>query len=115
MAEIRRHVVEELGDARAVLILDASTFPKSGADSCGVGRQWCGRLGKQENCQRGIFLAYASAGGDAPLDRKLYLPEGWAGDPARRGEGPRPPDNEVPPGGGGRPRPGPGRQPGPPP
>jgi SRSO17 transposase len=84
MAEIRRHVAEELGDDQAVLILDASTFPKSGSDSCGVGRQWCGRLGEQENCQRGIFLAYAAAGGYAPLDRRLYLPEDWAGDPARR-------------------------------
>jgi SRSO17 transposase len=84
MAELRRHVVEELADDQAVLILDASTFPKSGADSCGVGRQWCGRLGKQENCQRGIFLAYAAAGGYAPLDRRLYLPDDWAADPARR-------------------------------
>ncbi len=84
MAELRGHVVEELGDDQAVLVLDASTFPKSGADSCGVGRQWCGRLGKQENCQRGIDLAYAAAGGYAPLDRRLYLPKDWADDPARR-------------------------------
>src|SRR3954453_6133679 len=84
MAEIRRHVVEELGDDRAVLILDACTFPKSGSDSCGVGRQWCGRLGKQENCQRGIFLAYAAPGGYAPLARQLYVPEDWAGAAARR-------------------------------
>jgi SRSO17 transposase len=87
MAEIRRHVAEEMGDDRSVLILDASTFPKSGSDSCGVGRQWCGRLGKQENCQRGIFLAYAAVGGFAPLDRKLYLPRDWADDPARREKG----------------------------
>lgn len=84
MAELRRHVAEELADDQAVLIVDASTFPKSGSDSCGVGRQWCGRLGKQENCQRGAFLAYAAAGGYAPLDRRLYLPEDWADDPARR-------------------------------
>ena len=84
MAELRRHVAEELADDHAVLILDASTFPKSGADSRGVGRQWCGRPGKQEDCQRGIFLAYAAAGGYAPLDRRLDLPEDWAGDPARR-------------------------------
>src|SRR3954453_23300944 len=84
MAELRSDVAEELGDDQAVLILDASTFPKSGSDSCGVGRQWCGRLGKQENCQRGIFLAYAAAGGYAPLDRRLYLPRDWADDPARR-------------------------------
>ncbi len=84
MAELRRHVADELGDEQAVLTLDASTFPKSGSDSCGVGRQWCGRLGKQENCQRGIFLAYAAPGGYAPLDRRLYLPRDWAADPARR-------------------------------
>ena len=53
MAEVRRHVAEEVADDQAVLIVDASTFPKSGSDSCGVGRQWCGRLGKRENCQRG--------------------------------------------------------------
>src|SRR3954468_24443159 len=84
MAELRRHVREELADGQAVIVIDASTFPKSGADSCGVARQWCGRLGKQENCQLGVFLAYAAPGGYAPLDRQLYLPEGWAGDAARR-------------------------------
>ena len=84
MAELRRHAAEELGDERAVLVIDATTFPKSGADSCGVGRQWCGRLGQQENCQRGVFLAYAAPGGYAPLDRRLYLPEDWAADAARR-------------------------------
>jgi SRSO17 transposase len=86
IAELRRHVAEELGDGRAVLVIDATTFPKSGADSCGVARQWCGRLGKQENCQRGIFLAYAAPGGYAPLDRRLYLPKDWAGDASRRGK-----------------------------
>ena len=85
MAELRRHVAEELGDARAVLVIDATTFPKTGADSCGVGRQWCGRLGKGENGQRGLFLAYAARGGDAPLDRRLSLPKDWAADPARPG------------------------------
>src|SRR5262245_8881402 len=84
MAELRRHVREELADDRAVLVIDASTFPKTGDDSCGVARQWCGRLGKEENCQRGIFLAYAAPGGYAPLDRRLYLPRSWADDPARR-------------------------------
>jgi SRSO17 transposase len=84
MAELRWHVAEELGDGRAVLVVDATTFPKTGTDSCGVARQWCGRLGKPENCQRGIFLAYAAPGGYAPLDRRLYLPKDWAGDSARR-------------------------------
>lgn len=84
MAEVCRHVAEDLCDDRAVLEIDATTFPKSGADSCSVGRQWCGRLGKRENCQRGIFLAYVAARGYAPLDRRLYLPKDWAGDAARR-------------------------------
>jgi SRSO17 transposase len=84
MAELRRHVAEELGDDSAVIVVDATTFPKSGADSCGVARQWCGRLGKEENCQLGVFLAYAAPGGYAPLDRRLYLPEGWAEDAGRR-------------------------------
>jgi SRSO17 transposase len=84
MAELRRHVREELADAEGVIVLDPSAFPKKGAHSCGVARQWCGRLGKKENCQVGVFLAYISAEGHAPLDRRLYLPEDWADDPARR-------------------------------
>lgn len=84
MAELRCHVREELGDERAILILDPSAFPKSGTESCGVARQWCGRLGKQDNCQIGVFLAYAAPGGYAPLDRRLYLPRDWADDPGRR-------------------------------
>lgn len=84
MAELRRHVAEELGDANGVLVLDPSAFPKKGTASCGVQRQWCGRLGKIENCQVGVFLAYASAKGHAPLDRRLYLPQKWAQDAKRR-------------------------------
>jgi SRSO17 transposase len=84
MAELRRDVREVLGDERAILILDPCAFPKSGTESCGVARQWCGRLGKQDNCQLGVFLAYAAPGGYAPLDRRLYLPKGWASDPDRR-------------------------------
>ncbi len=49
-----------------------------------MARQWCGRLGKQDNCQLGVFLAYAAPGGYAPLDRRLYLPEDWAADAGRR-------------------------------
>jgi SRSO17 transposase len=84
MAELRPHVSETLADPDAVLVLDPSAFPKSGADSCGVSRQWCGRLGKVENCQVGVFLAYVSAAGQALVDRRLYLPRAWAEDAERR-------------------------------
>jgi SRSO17 transposase len=84
MAELRQHVAEELADAEAVFVLDPSAFPKSGADSCGVARQWCGRLGKVENCQLGVFLAYVSHRGQALVDRRLYLPPDWAADAQRR-------------------------------
>jgi SRSO17 transposase len=84
MAELRDHVREKLADPGSILILDPSGFPKSGTESCGVARQWCGRLGKQENCQIGVFLIYAAPGGSAPLDRQLYLPKDWAADPVRR-------------------------------
>jgi SRSO17 transposase len=84
MAELRAHVGEELAAPDGVVVIDGSAFPKKGTESCGVARQWCGRLGKVDNCQVGVFLAYAASGGYAPLDRRLYLPEGWAGDQARR-------------------------------
>lgn len=84
MAELRRHVADELADPDAVLVLDPSAFPKSGTDSCGVARQWCGRLGKVDNCQTGVFLAYVSSAGQALVDRRLYLPEQWAEDAVRR-------------------------------
>src|SRR4051812_42102965 len=80
MAELRAHVAAARGDADAVLVLDGSGFPKKGLDSCGVARQWCGRLGKVDNCQVGVFLAYVTDRGYAPLDRQLYLPEEWARD-----------------------------------
>ena len=85
-AELRRHVVETLGDPPGVLVFDPSAFPKKGTHSCGVERAWCGRLGKVENCQVGLFLAYATARGQGPLDRRLYLPKDWAADRVRRAE-----------------------------
>jgi SRSO17 transposase len=84
MAELRAHVRDELAAPDGVVVVDGSAFPKKGTESCGVARQWCGRLGKVDNCQVGVFLAYAAGGGYAPLDRRLYLPEDWAGDEARR-------------------------------
>jgi SRSO17 transposase len=90
MAELRRHVAQERGDPDGVLVLDPSGFAKTGEASCGVARQWCGRLGKVENCQVGVFLTYATAEGYAPLDRQLYLPRDWAEDDERRQETPIP-------------------------
>jgi SRSO17 transposase len=84
LAELHRHVAQELGDDGAVFVLDGSAFPKKGEASCGVARQWCGRLGKVENCQVGVFLAYVAPRGQALLDDRLYLPEDWASDPGLR-------------------------------
>src|SRR5215475_4403024 len=84
MAELRRHVAEVLADPEAVIVLDGSGFPKKGNASCGVARQWCGRLGKVENCQVGIFLAYVTPHGATLVDRRLYLPQDWAHDRKRR-------------------------------
>ena len=84
MHELRNHVREKLAQPDGVVVIDPSAFPKKGTESCGVGRQWCGRLGKVDNCQVGVFLAYAAQAGYAPLDRQLYLPEDWADDAARR-------------------------------
>lgn len=95
MAELRAHVREELAGPDGVVVIDPSAFPKKGTESCGVGRQWCGRLGKVDNCQVGVFLAYAAGGGYAPLDRRLYLPEDWAGDPERRAKCHVPPEVEF--------------------
>jgi SRSO17 transposase len=82
--ELRRHIAEELADPDGVFVLDPSGFPKKGDDSCGVARQWCGRLGKVDNCQLGVSLAYVGRRGKALLDARLYLPTDWAADPKRR-------------------------------
>lgn len=84
MEEVRRHVAEEFDDPDATFVLDGSAFPKKGTESCGVQRQWCGRLGKVDNCQVGVFLACVSQGRVGPLGRRLYLPEEWAQSPERR-------------------------------
>ena len=83
-AELHRHVADEIGHPDAVFVLDSSAFPKKGEASCGVARQWCGRLGKLDNCQVGVFLAYVAPRGQTLLDSRLYLPEDWAADRSRR-------------------------------
>jgi SRSO17 transposase len=82
--DLRAYVVEHLGDADAVLVLDETGFVKKGTQSVGVQRQYSGTAGRIENCQIGVFLGYASRHGHALIDRALYLPESWANDRARR-------------------------------
>jgi len=65
-------------------VIDESSFVKRGCESVGVQRQWCGRLGKEENCQVGVFLLGVTPAGNALLDHQLYLPKPWADDPVRR-------------------------------
>jgi SRSO17 transposase len=67
-------------------VLDETGFVKKGEKSAGVQRQYSGTAGRVENCQIGVFLGYASRHGRALIDRALYLPAGWAGDPGRRAE-----------------------------
>ena len=73
----RQEAAKTVADPLGVFSLDGSDFPKKGKESVGVARQYCGRLGKIDNCQAGVFLAYASPKGYALLDRRLFLPEGW--------------------------------------
>ena len=70
-------VAESLGEPEGVLIVDGSDFPKKGKYSAGVMRQYCGATGKIDNCQAGVFLAYASAKCHTLVDRRLYLPQEW--------------------------------------
>jgi SRSO17 transposase len=70
-------VDETLGEEDGVYIVDDSGFPKKGEHSVGVARQWCGVLGKVENCQVGVFGAYVSRQGYTLVDRRLFLPEEW--------------------------------------
>ena len=67
-----------------VLVLDESGFPKRGRHSAGVASQYCGRTGRVEKCQVGVFLSYVTACGHALIDRELYLPEDWCADQPRR-------------------------------
>jgi SRSO17 transposase len=76
-------VGQQLGQGDGVLVFDPSAFPKSGRESVGVARQWCGRLGKVDNCQVAIYLGYVSAHGHTLVDLRLYLPKEWTQDKAR--------------------------------
>src|ERR671917_1359742 len=80
--ELRGYVVERLGPG-GVLIVDETGFIKKGAPSAGGGRQYTGTTGKIDNCQIGVFLAYATPAGRALIDRELYLPRAWTDDRER--------------------------------
>ena len=79
-----RQVGQELGEEDGVIVFDPSAFPKQGQQSVGVQRQWCGRLGKTDNCQVAIYMAYVSRKDQALVNTRLYLPEEWAKDRKRR-------------------------------
>jgi SRSO17 transposase len=81
--DLRGYVVEHLGDPDGVLVVDETGFLKKGTTSVGVQRQYSGTAGKVDNCQLGVFLAYAGPRGRAFIDRELYLPRSWTEDPAR--------------------------------
>jgi SRSO17 transposase len=65
-------------------IVDDTGFPKKGTHSVGVTRQYCGQLGKQENCRVAVSLSLATEQASLPVAYQLYLPESWAQNPARR-------------------------------
>jgi SRSO17 transposase len=81
--ELRRYVIQHLGDPNGVLVIDETGFLKKGQHSAGVARQYSGTAGKVENCQIGVFLGYASPLGHALLDRELYVPQAWTDAPER--------------------------------
>ena len=84
--DLRAYVVDHLGAPNGVLIVDETGFLKKGTKSAGVQRQYSGTAGRIENCQIGVFVAYASDAGCAFIDRALYLPEPWVQDTERRRE-----------------------------
>ena len=73
----RQEAAQTVADPSGVFSVDGCDFPKKGKESVGVARQYCGPLGKVDNCQAGVFLAYSSPKGYALLDRRLFLPESW--------------------------------------
>jgi SRSO17 transposase len=84
--DLRNYVVEHLGDDAAVLVVDETGFLKKGTKSAGVARQYSGTAGRIENCQVGVFLAYAAPAGRTFIDRELYVPRAWLEDRNRCAE-----------------------------
>ena len=83
LSKYRSYVNDDLGSPDGALIFDESGFLKKGQDSVGVARQYCGTAGKVDNCQVGVFAAYASEHGYALVDKRLFIPEQWFSDEYR--------------------------------
>lgn len=81
--ELARQVGEESGESDGVIVFDPSAFPKKGKQSVGVARQWCGRLGKPDNCQVAVYMGYVSRVDHVLVNTRLYLPEEWTRDRKR--------------------------------
>lgn len=81
--ELHVYIRQHLSDPHGGMVVDETGFLKKGQPSAGVARQYRGTAGKVENCQMGVFVAYASRLGQALLDRELYLPEEWTDDRER--------------------------------
>ena len=86
LGQLQEHVAAELGEADATLNVDETGFPKKGAKSVGVKRQYSGTLGRTDNCQVGVFMNYRSTKGHTLIDRRLFVPAEWASDTDRREE-----------------------------
>jgi SRSO17 transposase len=84
LVTLARQVGADLGEPDGVIVFDPSAFVKKGTKSVGVARQWCGRLGKVENCQVGVYMAYVSRKEHGIVNTRLYLPKEWAKDCGRR-------------------------------
>jgi SRSO17 transposase len=83
LGTLARQVGAELGESDGVIVFDPSAFPKKGTASVGVQRQWCGRLGKKENCQVGVYMGYVSRKEHTLVNTRLYLPKEWTKDRRR--------------------------------
>jgi SRSO17 transposase len=81
--ELARQVGQEIGESDGVIVFDPSAFPKQGKQSVGVARQWCGRLGKLDNCQVAVYMGYVTRSDHVLVNTRLYLPEEWTRDRKR--------------------------------
>lgn len=81
--ELARQAGEQIGEADGVIVFDPSGFPKKGKQSVGVARQWCGRIGKLDNCQVAVYMGYVTRIDHVLTNTRLYLPKEWTGDRAR--------------------------------